>query len=96
MAGDKNAPSSAPTAANRPRTEDNERRLRERELMYERPEHYALRLALGHDDLERDTPEVSNLAAIQPYKTGPENDPIRNHRKIPCPSPHAKTDLDDN
>ena len=97
MATDKNVPSAAPTSVARPRTEDSERRLREREANWERPEHYVLRQCLGHDDLERDTPEASNLAYIQPYVTG--HDPIRDHHKEPVRRPsdaHAKTDEDDN
>jgi len=95
MPVDANPGNGASTASPRPRTEDNERRLRQRELEHERPEHYALRECLGHDDLPRDTPEVSNLALVQPYKTGPENDPIRAHRTQTKPSTRVKTDIDD-
>jgi len=68
-----------PAGVTRPRSEDAERRLKARETEHERPEHYILRECLGHDDLERDTPDVSNLAYIQPYVTG--HDPIRDHRR---------------
>jgi len=95
MPADANPGNGASTASPRPRTEDSERRLREREQRWERPEHYALRMALGHDDLERGTPDVSNLARIQPYLVGPEHDPIRAHRTQTKPSPRVTTDEDD-
>lgn len=78
-----------------PTTEESEDRLKERDRRWERPEHYMLRECLGHDDLPREDPAVSNLARIQPYKTGIENDPIRSHT-IRGRKDHVKTDPDDN
>jgi hypothetical protein len=95
MAADKNPQNTAATSAPRPTTEDYEGIMKGRDHKHERPEHYALRMALGHDDLPRESP-YSNLARIKPYTVG--HDPIRDHRKEPVRQPHetlVETDEDD-